>query len=181
MLRRGLCAAAVVALLTTGSAWAGGIDEVLELGGWTLSGGESTTITVEVEENGNPVIGFTFSGFYEDDGVGGGWASDLNMQLTTPGGSTHSYGGFDNPGELWDFDGAESDAPGTYTSDHFPWKGDGIEKGGTWNFVFTNDFDANGPLTWTDVTITLHKVPAPGAFALLGLALARGKSRRRRA
>jgi len=160
------------------------LDQVLEIPDFTL-GPEPDTFSyiAEIEPNNNPVVGFTFQGDWTATD-GAPWASDTRLDIFPPDGQTgFSVGGFGgDQGEAeWDFQGPDSADPGTYTSQHFPdaWA-DGITKGGEWEFLFTNTFGTTTGHEWTNVTITLHKVPAPGALALLGMAGVIGCRRRRR-
>jgi uncharacterized protein (TIGR03382 family) len=159
----------------TGSALAN--DDVISFPTFTLFGGESITFTVELPPNNKTVTGFSFTGHFDDLANDASWASDLRLDILAPDGQDYAIGGFDNPSNLWDFDGPGSDGDGVYSHDgHGTF--DNAPKG-VWTFKFTNDWGPSGGHTWSDVVITLHKVPAPGALALLGVAGLLGGRRRR--
>ena len=140
-----------------------------------------------LDENGQPVIGFRIDFDYVNIFVDSSWASDLEMKLTTPNGQTLVYGQkefnggdpFGPQDDIWDFDGADSGRSGPYTSTHFPWHDNPIAKGGDWNFMFAETWD--GGVEYNNLTITLLKIPSPGALALSGVAGLVAPRRRRRA
>jgi hypothetical protein len=139
-----------------------------------------------LEENNRPVIGFSVSFDYVDMNDDMSWASDIEFQISSPGESTwivgqEQFNGGDPWGDqddIWDFDGPRGEFSGSYSSDHFPWKDDPQAKGGTWNFMFTDTWD--GDTQYNNVVVTLYKIPAPGALAMLGVAGLLGAPRRRR-
>lgn len=198
-MKKALAFAATAAICTTPVALADGewdpaLDEVLLINGgeeFTLSDGESITFDVDVAENGNPVIGFSFAGVVSGISGNATWASDTRLDIVAPDGSTHAIGGFGQDDTAdWDFQGSQSTEDGTYVHGLGSDFGDGqpdfvfdkVNKGGVWSFTFTQTFGTD--ISWKGVSINLHKqagLPAPGALALLGLAGLAGASRRRRA
>ncbi|MEE9128472.1 MAG: hypothetical protein V3T84_00505, partial [Phycisphaerales bacterium] len=60
-----------------------------------------------------------------------------------------------------------------------PWHDNPIPKGGDWNFMFAETWD--GGVEYNNLTITLLKIPSPGALALIGVAGLVSPRRRRRA
>ena len=197
-MRKTLAFGMMAALALGGAAWADhgtgydpALDEVIFIGTvGPLIGGQSANFLLNLD-NPNAVIGFSFQGDYVLQ-PGGGWGSDMNMRITGPSGSTVAIGGFGSPSDLdWDFQGSDSGPLGFYDSGpHFHMdsgapvfnsNGDGsTNKTGFWLFTFTQDFGSD-PTIWENVQVTLHKIPAPGAMALLGLAGLMGGRRRRRA
>ena len=142
-----------------------------------------------LEDNNQLVIGFRIDFDYDDQFQDSSWAQDLELKLTTPDGQVIIYGQLD-PGnnfgdpfgpsdEGWDFEGIGSDLSGPYTSTHFTWHDDPIQKGGDWNFMFAETWD--GGVGYNNLTITLLKIPSPGALALIGVAGLVAPRRRRRA
>ncbi len=160
----------------------------IAIGDFDLEGGQSITFDIDTAAlGGGPVVGFQFSGIYEDaDGAGGSWASDLQLTVTTSSGTMFVVGGFDAGfDENWTWPNAGfSDAPNDgvpnaeLASEHFPYK-DAPEDKGLWSFTFTNDFSTGNPINWNNVQIDLYNIPAPGAAALLGVAGLAGLRRRR--
>ncbi len=140
-----------------------------------------------LDENGMPVIGFRIDFDYVNILDDSSWASDLEMKLTTPNGETLVYGQksfnggdpFGPQDDIWDFDGPDSQPSGFYTSTHFPWHDNPIQKGGNWNLMFAETRD--GGVQFNNLTITLLKIPSPGALALIGVAGLVSPRRRRRA
>lgn len=139
-----------------------------------------------VDENGQPVVGFRIDFDYVNIFDDSSWASDLEMKLTTPDGQVTVYGqdsfnGGDPFGPqdfVWDFDGVGSQPSGHYTSTHLLWHDSPIPKGGDWNFMFAETWD--GGVEFNNLTITLLKIPSPGALALIGVAGLVSPRRRRR-
>ncbi|MCZ6857332.1 MAG: hypothetical protein O7F70_04980 [Gemmatimonadetes bacterium] len=141
---------------------------------------------IVLDENNQPVIGFRIDFDYVNIFDDSSWASDLEMKLTTPNGQTLVYGQkefnggdpFGPQDDIWDFDGPDSQPSGFYTSTHFPWHDNPIQKGGNWNLMFAETRD--GGVQFNNLTITLLKIPSPGALALIGVAgLVRPRRRRR--
>ena len=139
-----------------------------------------------LEDNNRPVVGFSISFDYVNQLNDSSWASDLELQITSPMGSTWIVGQSQfNPGDpfgdqddIWDFDGPGSQVSGSYFSEHFPWKDEPQEETGTWNFMLTETWD--GDADFTNVVMTLYKIPTPGALAMLAVAGLLGITRRRR-
>ncbi|NBB92947.1 MAG: hypothetical protein GVY32_07255, partial [Gammaproteobacteria bacterium] len=150
------------------------LDETFDLGGFVLdsaaNGGSPEVFTVpgEVVSNGG-VVGFSFEGTVSGITGAGSWASDMCMIVEAPDGTTYGLGGF--TGTLtgcnvnaWDFDGSGSTDDGTYSSVHDDlWAEPGLEDAGDWTITFVNDWNSASAatMTWTDVSVTLHKVDPP--------------------
>lgn len=116
--------------------------------------------------------------------VGGAFGSDILMTVNDPDGGTTTFGGYDQEGTVDNF--WLNSNPGTDWTGEDSWDnafGNGVTRPGEWTFTFSYDWagGTTAGATWEDVQITLHKVPAPGALALLGVAGLCGTSRRRRA
>lgn len=186
-----LCATAGVA--HAGSGYDPALDISYNLGGFNLDSAANGGVTVAEflvtpPANDSMIVGISFSGTVAGISGTGSWASDLMMVVTDPMQGQVSVGGFSGVQNNWDFQGSGSSNDGFYESGpHLFWADSPIGKdgAGSWKFTFTNDWDSTfaATMSWTDVTITFHKlmVPAPGALALLGLAGLAGGSRRRRA
>ena len=154
-------------------------DYTLNLGNFTLTGNQSVTTT---ELLGGVMTGFTISFDYVGN-TGGSWASDMVFAITPPGVGGTAWGGYNtqfglpNNGGTWAFDGPGSEASGSYTDTKTF-----VAGGGTaWNFLIGNGWTTSPAVSYNNVVVTLHGaiVPAPGAFALLGLAGLAGSRRRR--
>lgn len=176
-------AASASALTLTCAASAGFFTtEKISLGSFTAPGGASATYEYTGSpDNTDDIIGFTVSFDYNNSADPFAWASDLQLDFNFNGG-VYSVGGFaggvPNP---WDFQGGASAAPGFYFHEAcFVWESNPISKLDLLGFKLTNDFGANGAVSWNNISITLYKVPAPGALALLGMAGVTGARRRRR-
>lgn len=152
------------------------LDEKIELGSFTLAGGESATVDRIIQPNNNPVVGFSVSFDYDDTNDPFAYASDLRIEIFPPAGAPTSIGGFDTASTfLYDHQGP-SDTGHFDSGPHYAWPPPGIPKGGPWVFNLTNDFSFNLAVQWNNVSITLHKVPEPATLSLLalgGLALLR--------
>lgn len=173
-------------LLCAATTHAGGynpeLDQEVFLGDHVLGPLQEVTIPIYLEENDNPVVGFSVSLTFLDHGEGTfSYASDLRMFMDAPFGSL-SIGGYDSRDEsdlLWDFQGEESDESGPYASGpHLVWAPEGVPKGGEWVFTLRNDWSGSmDNIEWNNVVVTLHKIPEPATAAALlvlgGLALRR--------
>ncbi|MBX3373598.1 MAG: PEP-CTERM sorting domain-containing protein [Phycisphaeraceae bacterium] len=173
--------------------WNPALDKPFQLGTFQLTGGTAgpaNFFSFFYTAQGNEV-GFSFSGIYSESSAGS-WASDTRLEIFRNGNLHHMIGGFSNPGAPWDFQGGGSDLPGAYAhgvggsapngNNQPDWslKGAGTT-GDVWEFRFSNGWNSAsaGTLTWTEAMLTIHKVPAPGALALIGLAGLAGGRRRR--
>ena len=147
------------------------LDEVLDIGEFSVdsaaNGGEPVVFSLPagVASRGD-VVGLSFEGTVAGISGTSTWASDLCMQVESPGGATFAVGGFSGDAagcnvNDWDFDGAGDD--GTYESVHLdafdPVEGDE----GEWIVSFTNDWNSTGAatMTWSEVNVTLHKTSLP--------------------
>jgi lysyl endopeptidase len=113
------------------------------------------------------VVGFSFEGTVSGISGNSSWASDMCLIVEAPDGSTYAVGGFSGSVSgcdvnNWDFDGGGSTDNGTYDSTHIG-VFDEVDDQGEWTFTFINDWNSASAATmsWTDVTITLHKAPLP--------------------
>ena len=188
-MRKTVALAAAGSLVAIGGAtYAQNIEKKIELGDWKIDAhdiGEFPQLSLDftLEENGNAVIGFRVDFDFTNQFNDSSWASDLEFKLTDPGGKTFVVGQADfNGGDpfgpqdaVWDFDGAQGQPDGHYTSTHDIGPTD---KGGTWNVMLAETWD--GGVAYDNISLTLIKVPTPGALALLGVAGLLGVSRRRR-
>lgn len=154
------------------------LDEKIELGSFTLAGGQSATVDRIIAPNNNPVVGFSVSFDYDDTVDPFAYASDLRISIFPPAGPPVAIGGYDNfvspPDIPYDHQGP-SDTGHFDSGPHYAWQ-PGIPKGGPWVFNLLNDFSFNGAVSWNNISITLHKVPEPATLSLLalgGLALLR--------
>lgn len=176
MLKSGLIGfGASVALASMAAA-----DVTLDLGSHTLTGNQLANAGSHLLVG--HVTGFTITFDYVSN-TAGSWASDMVLLIAPPGVAGTAWGGFNtqfdapNNGGLWGFDGAGSAASGTYT-DTKTWDS---TAGGIWEFGIGNGWTTSPAVSYNNVVLTLHGsiVPAPGAFALLGLAGLAGSRRRR--
>ncbi len=117
------------------------------------------------------VVGFTFDGYYNY--THSFFATDARLDIFGPGGFHHAVGGYDNySGNPWQFGDGEGQK--THTEAIGP-----VNANGDWTVRIVNDWSSSSGHNWSDLTVTLHMVPAPGSLALLGLAGAAAIRRRR--
>ncbi len=160
------------------------LDHLIDLGDITLEEGDVLSFDVEVDLI--QVVGMSFYGNAVEIG-GGAWASDTILTIDDGAGNSHFLGGFPEPGPPhdWDFQGADSSDPTQYFhgigGEAHGGDGEmdtelaGFATDGTWTLSFEQDW---GNIEWNDVSVTIHQVPVPGAFVLLGLAGLVGTRRR---
>ncbi|MCC5822864.1 MAG: hypothetical protein LAT64_04935 [Phycisphaerales bacterium] len=150
------------------------LDIVVTLGDFTVfpdAAGNPITVSFNLTGPGD-VVGISFSGDASGVGGTGTWASDTRLSVRIGGTEQFNIGGLVGRDNDWDFQGSGSTNDGTYASGpHLFAKNNPIAAGAAWSFQFSHDwFSASAsPITWTNVNMTLHRVPAPGAMALLGL------------
>lgn len=160
------------------------LDVVVDLGTFTLepdADGNPTPVSFTVAGPDN-VVGFSFSG--NASGISGNstWASDTRLNISIEGDDVFNIGGLIGVDNDWDFQGGGSGEDGFYSSGpHIIAKDNPVPGGLMWTFDFIHDWNSTfaEPITWTDAQLTVHRVPAPGALALLGLAGLAGARRRR--
>jgi uncharacterized protein (TIGR03382 family) len=160
-------------------------DEVIQLGSFQLAGGAFEIIQYMPDpDNTKEIVGITVEFFYDEPVSDASWASDLEFRLlgsADPEDSLFAVGGFtdDFPTDAdWSFQGSQSDDPGFYSTT-FWFKDDPIIKQDLWDFYIENDWNGDPNANVYDITVTLHKIPAPGAAALFGLAGVASARRRR--
>lgn len=149
------------------------LDEQLELPEFTIVspalGGEPVEITVPagVASRGE-VTGFSFVGTATGQSGNATWASDTCMIVEAPDGTSFSVGGISGSFagcdvNDWDFQGSQSGDDGTYDSEHDDVFDPAVEDEGEWTFTFIHDWDNSSAadMTWSDITVTLHKQPLP--------------------
>lgn len=151
------------------------LNEVLSVETFTIDSAPNGGVPVEFTvpaglASSGQVVGFTFEGTVAGVSGTGTWASDMRMAVSSPAGDSFSVGGLSTPSDApWDFQGSQSTNDGTYTSFHVGpevFGDEGTGDAGDWTIVFTHDWNsaAASPMTWSDVTITLHKSgPVPCA------------------
>jgi len=170
MSKIGIALAAGTVLSVSAAAMASG-DEVINIGTFIAPGGGSVTIPyIPDPSNTKPVIGFKVEMDFAGSADGFTWASDLEISFN---GWGRYVGGFDgNEDLLYSFQGSGSNPPGHYvdTANLGAFAAAPLSKGQLTGFTLKNDFSINALSTWNNITITLIKVPTPGATALLGLA-----------
>ena len=178
-------AAAALAGVVVAGTFDPAFDKAIDLGTFTLASDASGPLdefiysyTVQGGE-----VAFSFSGdFFDVAGpTGGMWASDTRLQIFRNGMEVYNVGGFSGVVNPWDFQGGGSAPDGFYS--HGPdFAVNGLAVAGdVWDFRFTNGWNssASTPIEWSNATLTLHKIPAPAALAVLGLAGLAGGRRRR--
>ena len=117
------------------------------------------------------VVGFTFDGYYTYSHSF--FATDARLDIYGPGGFHFAVGGYDNySGNPWQFGDGEGQK--THSAGIGP-----VNANGDWTVVVSNDWSPSAGHPWSNLTVTLHMVPAPGSLALLGLAGAAAFRRRR--
>ncbi len=161
-------------------------------GSHTTSIGDDTilTSTIQPTPNDKPVIGIRISFDYNEINAAGGpaldasWASDLGLVLRFDntiygfagtfrylGAIAGGYGlapaeNFTDFLSVWDFDGATSGNPGSYSHEYI--FENPIPKPDLITVSMTDTWDGN--TLYGNLTIELIKIPAPGAAGLLGIA-----------
>ncbi len=141
------------------------LDEDLLIEAFELPSQGAGIVTREADgglDSRGMVTGFTFEGTVAGISGTASWASDMQMTITAPDGTSFTVGGFSTPHPDWDFQGSGSDSDGTYASTHVGpdiFGAEGVEDVGTWEFQFEHTW--NDPMDWSDVTLTLHKAPLP--------------------
>ena len=139
------------------------LDEALALPNFNLPGQGSASASAEAGlSTRGTVIGLTFEGSVSGISGNGTWASDMIMTVTSPDGTIFAVGGFSTGNPPWDFDGSGSSNDGTYTSTHIGtdvFGAEGVDDVGEWQFAFQHTW--NDAMSWSDVTVTLHKLPPP--------------------
>ena len=158
------------------------LDVTLDLGSFTLvspaNGGSPVSFVVESGPSG--VVGYSFSGVASGITGNGTWASDTQMRIFLAGELIYTIGGFPSDA-AWAFDGPQSNDDGFYAQPiTFLAKDDPVPGGLQWEIQFLNGWNSasSSPITWSDVNFTIHRIPAPGAVALLALAGLAGSRRR---
>lgn len=131
---------------------------------------EEFTIEPGVDTSGD-VIGVSFEGTAAGIGGESSWASDTCMVVEAPDGTTFAAGGFSSDGPVaacndsvdWDFQGGGSDDDGTYSSEHDNVFDPPQADDGQWSVRFVNYWVSTSAvdISWSDVTVTLHKQPPP--------------------
>ncbi len=167
-----IAAGAVLAAASAANA-----DYTVNLGTMTLTGGQSVSVTTA--NLTGTLTGFTIAFGYDPQASSGSWASDAALVIDGKqwGGFNVVFGGATSQGQ-WAFDGSGSANAGFY-SDAKSTTGNYNGSAGA-NLIFGNGWATSGAVVYSNVTVVLQGVvPAPGAFALLGLA--GFASRRRRA
>ena len=183
---------ALSAVANAGPTFDPALDIVVDLGTFTVvspgAGGDPLPLAVvfggvDPGINPNDIVGFTFSGTASGVTGNGTWASDTRLLVSRGGVQVFDVGGLVGPpprANDWAFQGAGSTNDGFYSSQHF--FANAFPKDGTeWTLTFFHDWRSGlaAPITWTDATFTIHKIPTPGAAALLGLAGVAASRRRR--
>ena len=174
----------LVALPATANNFDPDLDIVVNLGQFTVfadAGGDPIVVKFNVTGPGD-VVGFSFGGDASGLTGNGTWASDTRLSVRIDGTEQFNIGGLVGRDNDWDFQGSGSTNDGPYASGpHLFAKDNPIDAGAMWTFAFFHNWNSASaaPISWENVTITLHRVPAPGAMALLGLGgLVAGRRRR---
>jgi len=181
----------------------GAISQTIDLGnisfpvhGTAFGDDPVHTITIDLSPNPKTIVGIGISFNYNEDPLDNSWASDLGMtiQFGADGpvigfGSNFRYlgalaGGYAQADALaatdllsiWDFDGSQSNEPGFYQHKLLLGAGSGLDKPDFLVIRLTDTW--NGGTSYENFTITLQKIPAPGAMALFGMAGLLGRRRR---
>lgn len=177
--------AAAMALVATASASAGSYNPALDYvisindgNAFSLSG-TPVSFNVIVPDTGGTVVGFSFEGtlFVNQSGLPG-LPGQTQLTITAPDASTYVVGGMPPSASSWDFQSATNSNNVTYNHGPDMLLPD-TSPIGTWTFTFARVGGFPSTHQWSNVTITLHSVPAPGALALCGVAAALGRRRRR--
>ena len=177
---KSLTAAAVVGTLgfvgatSSASGYDPSLDVVVTLGDFTVfADANGNPITVGFNLTGPAdVVGFSFAGDASGVSGNGTWASDTRLSVQIGGVEQFNIGGLTGRDNDWDFQGGGSTDDGSYASGpHLFAKNNPVADGADWSFVFFHNWNSASaaPITWDNVNITLHRVPAPGAMALMGL------------
>ncbi|MFU8829658.1 MAG: hypothetical protein ACNA8P_09530 [Phycisphaerales bacterium] len=150
------------------------LDIVLDLGSFTLISPANGGAPVDFDVIGPAdVVGFSFAG--DVSGISGtsSWASDMQLNISIDGTQVYSIGGFSGVQNNWDFQGSGSTNDGFYQSGpHLIAKDNPVAEGAAWTFSFVNDWNSTlaADMDWSGVTLTIHRIPTPGAVGLVGLA-----------
>lgn len=118
---------------------------------------EGSTTGQTLAAGPDEVTGLEFEGSVTGITGSFAWASDMQMTITGPSGSSFTIGGFDNETDpSWDFAGPGSTDDGTYFSDHSPFALSPTALQGDWTVQFTNDWStSDATQCWTATTVTL--------------------------
>lgn len=143
-----------------GAGMAANAQEVVNVGTFNLVPGQP--LVINFPATGSNYDSMIFAGTYIDLADPFAFATDLKVEVQSPGGQFYSVGGFDDVINAWPTMGTGA---GTYSETvAFGWS---EPMTGPWTFTLINDFTSNVGLDWENVSITL--VPAPGAAALMGM------------
>lgn len=158
------------------------LDVTLDLGAFTLisAANGGSPVSFVVESGPSDVVGYSFEGTVSGITGNGTWASDMQMRIFLEGTLIYTIGGFPSDA-AWAFDGGGSTNDGTYIQPiTFLAKDDPVPGGLQWEIQFLNGWNstASATMEWSDVSFTIHRIPAPGAVALLALAGLAGSRRR---
>ncbi len=175
MSRISLVAAAGLAVATGANA-----DVMFSFAGpVVLAGGQSA---VMFSGNASGALGtFSFSFNYGEVVSDASWASDMQIIVSGPSGSS-TIAGFDDPAPDFavPYDGGGSTAPGVYNA-AIDMSGAGLSGSGVWTVTIVNDWAADpNANTVGDFQGNLGGlVPTPGALGLFGIAGLAATRRRR--